>query len=80
VADHAEAGRDELQLLGYIFTKLLQVPATGWVICRRREIHLFITCQMLGQRFARRPLTRCAIGRRHFPFGLGIVGLQVFKL
>jgi hypothetical protein len=80
MADHAEASWHELQLLVHIFTQLLRVPATRWAICRRRQVHCFITWQVLGQRLARRPLTRRAIGRRHFPFGLGVVSPQVFKL
>jgi len=35
---------------------------------------------MLGQRCARRPLMPRTIGRWHFPFSLGFVGLQVFQL
>lgn len=35
---------------------------------------------MLGQWLARCALTRRAIRRWHFPFGLGIVGLQILQL
>lgn len=80
MANHAEAGRHELELLGYIFTQLLQISATGRAICRRRQIHFFIARQMFGQRFARRTLTWRAIGGRHFPFSLGVVRLQIFQL
>jgi hypothetical protein len=72
---HVAAGWHEFKLLGRIFTKLLQVSTTGWAVCRRRHIHFFITWQMLGQLLARCTLTRRAIGRGHFPFCLGVVGL-----
>jgi hypothetical protein len=76
----AGTGRDELKLLEGIFTKRLRVSATGWAVCRRRQIHFFITWQVFRQRLARRTLTWRPIDRRHLAFGVGVVGLQVFKL
>jgi hypothetical protein len=75
VADDAEAGGHKLTLVGHIFTKLLQVFDAAWAIRRRRQIRYVITWQMLEQRVARR-----ATGRRHFRFGLDVIGLQVFQL
>lgn len=70
MADHAEAGMCELQLLGHVLAKRPQAATTGRAGIGRRRIDFLVARQMIGQRPAHRLLAR----------RLGLVGLQVFQL
>jgi hypothetical protein len=80
MADHAEAGRHKLQLLGHVLAQRPQAAATSRASIGRGRIHLFVSRQMIGQRPAHRLLSRRLVGRRHLARRLGLVGLQVFQL
>jgi hypothetical protein len=80
MADHAEAGRHELQLLGHVLAERPQAATAGRASIGRRRIDPLVSWQMIGQWTAHRLLARRLVGGRHLARRLGLVGLQVFQL